>query len=193
MDRPWLRAAQKLSFKDPRPFLVNLRRIELDLAQSDTPDKVKHLRTNGLKQAREQRQAALFCEGMSRRIGQTVYFAAHEDQDFDFVASWVVENEQHFAPVQLKEVVPKSLNGNAELASVIHGLEKYTSSSGLTVAIHLNQIGRFEPTHLNLQHLQVASVWIFASAAPDQSLWNLWGNFTEENPYGTQYAYPAEA
>ena len=193
MDRPWLRAAQKLKFKNPRPFLINLRRIELDLSQSATLDRIKNLRTNGLKQAREQRQAALFCEGMSQRIGQTVYFAAHEDQDFDFIASWVVGGEQRLAPVQLKEVVPKSLNAEAELTSVIEGLEKYKSSSGLTVAIHLNQFGRFEPTRLNFQHLQVASVWVFAAAAPDQSLWNLWGNFTEEEPYGSQYAYPAEA
>lgn len=193
MDRPWLRAAQKLKYKDPRPFLINLRKIELELAESATPDKVKNLRTNGLKQAREQRQAALFCEGMSHRIGQTVYFAAHEDQDFDFVASWVVGGEQHMAQVQLKEVVPKSLNADAELTSLIHGLAKYTNSSGLTVAIHLNQSGRFEPNHLNLQHLNVASVWVFAAAVPDQSLWNLWGNFTEENPFGTQYAYPTEA
>ena len=191
MDRPWLRAAQKLTFIAPRPFLSNLRKLEIELAQSTTPDKVKNLRTNGLKQAREQRQAALFCEGMSQRIGQTVYFAAHEDQDFDFVASWAVGDAQHIAPVQLKEVVPKSLNADAELASVVQGIaKKYTRSSELTVAIHLNQFGRFEPNRLNLQDLRVAAVWIFAAAAPDQLLWNLWGNFTEEKPFCTQYAYP---
>ena len=193
MDRPWLRAAQKLTFKDPRSFLINLRKFERELAESATSGKIKHLRTNGLRQAREQRQAALFCEGMSQRIGQTVYFAAYEDQDFDFVASWIVKNKQHLAQVQLKEVVPRSLNADAELASVVQGLEKYTSSPELTVAIRLNQFGSFEPTDLNLQHLRVTSVWIFAAAAPDQSLWNLWGNFTEEKPFGTQYAYPAEA
>lgn len=193
MDRPWLRAAQRLKYKDPRPFLINLRKIELELSQSATPDKIKNLRTNGLKEAREQRQAALFCEGMSQRIGQTVYFAAYEGQDFDFVASWVVGTEQHLAPVQLKEVVPKSLNVHADLTSVIQGLQKYTSSSGLTVAIHLNQFGKFEPGHLNLQHLHVGSVWIFAAAAPDQSRWTLWGNFTEENSSGSQYEYPTEA
>jgi hypothetical protein len=193
MDRPWLRAAQKLQYRNPRSFLISLRRIELELSQSATPDKIKNLRTNGLKQAREQRQAALFCEGMSQRIGQAVCFAAHEDQDFDFIATWIVGSEQHFAPVQLKEVVPKSLNAEAELESVIQGLEKYTNSSGLTVAIHLNRFGRFAPSRLNLQHLHVASVWIFAAAAPDQSIWNLWGNFTEEQPFGSQYAYPTEA
>lgn len=193
MDRPWLRAAQKLQFRDPHSFLVRLRKLEIELAHSNTPKRVRALRTNALKEAREQREAALFCEGMSRRIGQTVYFASHEEQDFDFVASWVVEDKQHLAPVQLKEVVPTALNANATLASVLQGLEKYADSSGLTVAIHLNQSGRFDPGTLKLQHLKVASVWIFAAASVDQSLWNLWGNFTEDDPYGTQFAYPAEA
>ena len=77
-----------------------------------------NLRTNQFKQAREHRQAALFCEGMGARIGHTVYFAAHEDQDYDFVASWVVGDQQHLAPVQLKEVVPTNLNERAELSSI---------------------------------------------------------------------------
>lgn len=193
MDRPWLRTVRKLQFKDPRNFLVNLRRLEIEVALSDTPSRIKSLRTNGLKVLREQREAALFCVGMSQRIGQTVYFACHEDQDFDFVASWVIGDSQHFARVQLKEVVSKSLNPSATVESVIQGLEKYTDSSDLTVAIHLNQPGRFEPIALRVQHLKVASVWVFAAATDDQSLWNLWGNFIEDNPYGIQFAYPTEA
>jgi hypothetical protein len=193
MNRPWLRAAQKLRFRDPHSFLVNLRRLEVEIALSDTPSRIKSLRTNGLKEAREQREAALFCYGMSQRIGQAVYFASHEDQDFDFVASWAIADSQHLAPVQLKEVVPMSLNPSATLDSVIHSLEKYTDSSDLTVVIHLNQASRFEPEALRLQHLKLASVWVFAAATADQSLWNLWGNFTEDGPYGTQFSYPAEA
>lgn len=193
MNRPWLRAAQKLQFRDPHSFLVNLRKLEVEIALTDTPSRIKLLRTNGLKEARERREAALFCKGMSERLGQTVYFASHEDQDFDFVASWAIGGGQHFAPVQLKEVVPTALNSSATLESVIGGLEKYTDSSNLTVAIHLNQAGRFDPDAVRLQHLKVASVWIFAAATADQSLWNLWGNFTEDGPYGNQFAYPAQA
>ncbi|MEO7954335.1 MAG: hypothetical protein ABIR35_09645 [Polaromonas sp.] len=193
MDRPWLRATQKLQFKDPTKYLFRLREIEIQLAKSETPTRIKSLRTNRLKVAREQRQAAIFCHGMSMKIGQTVYFASHEDQDFDFVASWVVDDKQHFAAVQLKEVVPQTLNPQACIESILIGLEKYTDSSSLTVAVHLNQGGRFDPKLLRLQHLKVASLWVFAAAAPDQSLWNLWGNFTEDDPYGIQFAYPTEA
>lgn len=188
-----LRAAQKLQFRDPHSFLVKLRKLEVEIALSDTPSRIKSLRTNGLKEARERREAALFCKGMSERLGQTVYFASHEDQDFDFVALWAIGDSQHFAPVQLKEVVPTALNSSATLESVIGGLEKYTDSSDLTVAIHLNQAGRFDPDALRLQHLKVASVWVFAAATADQSLWNLWGNFTEDGPYGNQFSYPAVA
>lgn len=192
MNRPWLRAAQKLQFRDPHSFLVNLRKLEIEIALSDIPSRIKSLRTNGLKEARERREAALFCKGMSERLGQTVYFASHEDQDFDFVASWDIGDTRHFAPVQLKEVVPTALNSKATLESVIAGLEKYTDSSDLTVAIHLNQIGRFDPDVVRLRHFKLASVWVFAAATADQSLWNLWGNFTEDGPYGNQFAYPAE-
>ena len=193
MNRPWLRVAGKLQFRDPRSFLVNLRRLEVEIALSDTPSRIKSLRTNGLKEAREQREAALFCVGMSQRIGQAVYFASHEDQDFDFVASWAIGNSQYLTPVQLKEVVPASLNPSATIDSVIQSLEKYADSSDLTVAIHLNQAGQFELEALKLQHLQLASVWVFAAVTADQSLWNLWGNFTEDGPYRTQFSYPAEA
>ena len=93
----------------------------------------------------------------------------------------------------MKEVVPTSLNKSATLESVIQGLKKYTDSSDLTVAIHLNQVGRFEPDVLRLQHLNVASVWVFAATTVDQSLWSLWGNFREDDPYGTQFSYPTEA
>lgn len=193
MNRLWLRAARKLQFRDPQSFLLYLRRVEVEIALSDSSSRVKSLRTNQLKEAREQREAALFCEGMSQRIGRAVYFASHEDQDFDFVASWAIGDSQHLAPVQLKEVVPASLNPSATIGSVIHSLEKYTDSSDLIVAIHLNQAGRFEPEALRLHHLKLASVWVFAAATADQSLWNLWGNFTEDGPYGTQFSYPAQA
>jgi hypothetical protein len=193
MDRPSLRAAQRHKFYDPASYLLNLRKLELEIARSDTPYKIRSLRTNGLKQAREQRQAALFCFGMSLRIGQTVYFAPHEEQDYDFIASWVVEGQQHLAPVQLKEVVPASLNPAATLDAIVASLSKYTDSRALTVAVHLNQSERFEPDQLRLPNLDLAAVWVFAAASPDQATWNLWGNFTESEPSGIQFTYPTEA
>lgn len=192
MDRSWLRTVKNSEFRDPTRFLVDLRRLEIEIAQSDTPARVKALRTNGLKEAKERRQAALFCHGMSMRLGRTVYFAVQENHDYDLVASWFIDDEQHFATVQLKEVVPHDLNPKASIDSVLASLEKYTDSADLTVAIHLNQSGHFDPALLRPPELKVASLWVFAAVAPDQSLWSLWGNFAEDDPYGTQFAYPTE-
>ena len=129
MDRPWLRAAQKLDFKDPARVLVGFRRIEREFAASDLPANVRNLRANELKKMRERRQAALFCYGMSLRLGKPVLFADEEAQDYDFVAMWVTEDQQNFAPVQLKEVVPLHRNPKAAVEHVLQGLKKYPLSS----------------------------------------------------------------
>ncbi len=191
MNRLWLRAAEKLTFHDPTKYLMQLRRLETEIALSNAEPKIKALRTNPLKETREQRQAALFCHGMGERLGHKVYFATQEDQDYDFIASWIIDEVRHFAAVQLKEVVPAETNPRASMENILAGLKKYTDSDGLTVAIHLNQAGRFEPDLLQLLDLTVGSLWVFGSVTPDQSSWNLWGNFTESEPYGTQFSYPA--
>lgn len=190
MDNSRLRSLQKLVFQDPAPFLVRIRQLELDLATSDIPKKIKNLRTNSLKESRELRAAALFCYGMSQRIGETIYVGRGESQDYDFIASWVVDGRQHLAPVQLKEVVPVGLNPEASLQATVDALTKYVDSEDLTVAIHLNQQMRFEPSKLTIPPLRIAALWIFASIVPDQSIWSLWGNFLE-TPEGTRYEYPA--
>ena len=127
---------------------------------------------------------------MGQRIGQTVYVGRSESQDYDFVASWLVGDKQHLAPVQLKEVVPSELNSRASLQAIVDALpNKYVDSDDVTIAIHLNQQMRFEPSAIQVPALRVAALWVFGSISPDQSKWGLWGNFLEA-PYGTSYAYP---
>ena len=190
MDRAWLRAVQKLEFRNPAHFLIKIRSVERQLAESDAPPKIKKLRTNPLKEWRELRDAALFCYGMGQRIGQPIYFAKGESQDYDFVASWAVGREQHFAPVQLKEVVPPELNSTATLQKTVDALTRYVDSKELTVAIHLTQQTRFEPSKLSIPPLKIAALWVFGSISPDQSAWGLWGNFLEQPEY-SKFAYPA--
>ncbi len=190
MNSTWLNWAQKLNYFDPSIILSELRIIESEVATSNTPHKIKSLRTNKLKAIRESRSAALFCQGMSERIQTKVYFAPIEEQDFDFVTSWTIDNIRHFSPVQLKEVVSPQLNPLTSLNSIIESLVKYADSSNLNVAIHLNQSLNFNPELLKLTHLKLASVWIFASVTKDQSIWNLWGNFIETNPSMIQFKYP---
>lgn len=189
MDRAWLRAAQKLEFRDPARFLVNLRRIEAEISASDTPKKIKNLRTNELKEWRELREGAIFCYGMGQRIGQTVYIGKGESQDYDFVASWIVGRERHLAPVQLKEVVPADLNSKASLQATVGALTKYVDSGDLTVAIHFNRQSHFDPKEIIVPPLNIAALWVFGAVTGDQATWGLWGNFLEE-PLGFRFEYP---
>lgn len=190
MDRTRLRATQQLDFRDPRQFLINLRNVEPSIAKSGLDSKVRRLRTNKLKPWREARDAALFCYGMGQRIGQTVFLARGESQDSDFMASWVVGDEQHLAPVQLKEVPPADLNPTASLDRIIQALTKYVDSKDLTVAIRIGRAGHFDPAAVVVPPLNIAALWIFASISPNQSEWGLWGNFLEQ-PEGSRFAYPA--
>ncbi len=169
---------------------MELRRLEPQFAASSLPQRVKHLRTNALKEWREAREAALFCYGMGQRIGQTVFLARSESQDYDFIACWVVDDTQHFAPVQLKEVVPTNLNPAASLEAILKALEKYVDSEDLTVAIHLNQNKRFELATVVVPPLRIAALWVFAAISENQSEWGLWGNFLEQ-PERTRFEYPA--
>ncbi len=185
-----IRALQNLRFVDPRLFLVNLRQLEQEVSCSGSPGRIKTLRTNGLREAREQRQAALFCYGWGERLGQKVTFAAHEDQDFDFVALWEDGDVKKLVPVQLKEVVPKAVNANATLESLLDDLHiKYCDSSDLVIVIYLNQRVRFMPEIDSFNRLKVASVWIFGAVTPDQSVWTLWGDF-KGACWSSQFSYP---
>ena len=126
---------------------------------------------------------------MAQRIGQTVYLAPSEAQDYDFVASWAVNDTRHFAPVQLKEVVPQDLNPLAFVQTIVNALSKYVDSEDLTVAIHLNQRSHFDPTALVIPSLRIAELWIFSAISEDAAQWRLWGNFLEI-PEGTRFEYP---
>lgn len=92
-------------------------------------------------------------------------------------------------PGKLKEVVPERVNPEATLEAVIRGLKKYTSSPQLTVAVQLNRQVRFTPSLLKIPSLNVASLWLFAATTPDQSKWNLWEDFLEEQSV-TPFAHP---
>lgn len=189
MDRAWLRFAQQLEYRDPVPLLRYLLKLEAQIAMSSTTDKVKNLRTNSLKEFREIREAAIFCYGMAQRLGNKIFVGRGESQDYDFVASWLVGDTQHLAPVQIKEVVPTSLNPKATVQATVNALTKYVDSEDLVVAIHLNQSTSFDPTQLILPHLKIAELWVFGALEPDRSTWGLWGNLLETHTM-TRYQYP---
>lgn len=189
-ERTWIRVAGQLTYVDAAKYLVDIRKYEYELAQSATPYKVRAMRTAGLKEHREAREAAIFCFGMSCRLGTKVRFALHEAQDFDFIARWKHDEYEHFTPVQLKELVPQELNANTSLTEIVEGLRKrYPTSPDLTVAIHLNRQITFDPDTLRDLNLKLGGLWIFGGISPDQRRWGLWGDFLSE-PTVTQFQYP---
>jgi hypothetical protein len=191
MDRSWFNAAKHLEFRDPSPFLIRLRELEPKVARSCLSPSVRSLRTNSLKEWRQMREAAIFCVGMSARIGRTVYLAKSESHDYDFIASWVADNTQYLAPVQLKEVVPREVSASSSIQATIDSLpRKYVDSKDLTVAIYLNRVTRFEPTTIRIPAMNVAALWVFGAISPDKSQWGLWGDFLDK-PGGTQFVCQA--
>lgn len=184
----------KLEYGDPRGVLAALRNLEWDVAASPTPARTKTLRTQALKPEREMRDAAIFCVGISDRMGFDVRFAPVEDQDFDFIAAWLdSEGVRNYCPVQLKEVVPQHLNAGATIQAVVDSLPRYADSADVTVAIKINRRVRFDPAELKLPaNLRIGGLWIFAGLSADQSEFGLWGDFLSktEVPFGTRFSYP---
>ena len=194
MEKVRLRQFAKLAYGDPRGFLAALRSLEWAVVASPTPEQIKTLRKQGLKTEREMRDAAIFCVGMSERIGFDVRFAPVEDQDFDFIATWFDgEGMRNYCPVQLKEVAPPHLNPDTTIQAVVDGLARYADSTDVTVAIKINRPGRFDPSELKLPaNLRIGGLWFFAGLSADQSEFGLWGDFLSKTdaPLGTRFSYP---
>lgn len=186
-----LRAYSKLAYGDPKGFLEALTPLDAAVSVSDLPATVKHLRTNQLKADRERRDAAIFCLGMSQALNTEVRFSPTEAQDYDFVATWEMDDVRHFCPVQLKEFVSSELNPKATMHAVLSGLSKYADSGDITVAIKIGRNFRFEPSELQLpSELSIAALWVYGAIAQDQSEWALWGDFVRGSSDGMKFEIP---
>jgi hypothetical protein len=132
--------------------------------------------------------------GVSDRIGCDIQFAPVQDQDFDFIATWSAGELRNFCPIQLKEIVPPHLNKLTTVQTVVDGLARYSDSTDVTVAVKLNQPGRFEPEKLKIpDNLRIGGLWIFGALSTDQSEFGLWGDFLNriDPPFGTRFSYPS--
>ncbi len=186
-----LKTFEKLEYGDPRGFLRELIHVDAEISLSNLTPKIKHLRTNSLKQFREQRDAAIFCIGMAKVLNTSVRFSPVEEQDYDFVATWQSQDQPHYCPVQLKELVSSELNPSQLIQDVMNGLSKYTDSMDLTVAVKFNRIARFEQTNLQIpQTLCIGGLWVFGSIAEDQSEWALWGDFVSGSTDEIKFQIP---
>lgn len=192
MNKIELRKLSKLDYREPTSFLVGLRRLEIEIALSQTPDSIRHLRTNGLKSWRESREAAIFCHMMGERIGTTVYLSPVEAEDYDFVALHQLDGTTHYSKVQLKEFSSIDLPGSRSIDSLISSLGKYGSAPNLFVAVHLNRRMQIDPSEIAVpqEARGIGSLWMFGAIAPDQSRWRLWGNLLENPCICTSHLYP---
>jgi len=183
------RQIKQRDYRDPSDFLRGLREVEGQLAEIDDP-LVPRLRSRELREWREARVAALFCHGYGERTGQKIYFSKGEFEDADCVAHWFTDEESHFAPIQIKEVAPNDLNGEATLQEVLNSLSKYSGTKDLTVLIHLNRQVRFKPSELVVPpNARIAALWVLACLSPDQTRWALWGNYLAQ-PERSEFTYP---
>jgi len=185
-----VREWSKLNYLDPERLLLGLREIALTQPLNELPYEVASLRTRELRRYGEGRQCALFCYFMGKALGINVQVALIEKSDYDCVAYFERNGINNFVPIQLKEFVSENVNLNAKLQSLINGLNKYTDSESLVVAIHLNQCGTIKMSELSFPTLNIGALWFFGANGPDQTVWTIMGNVLKPNPRFYEFRYP---
>ena len=133
---------RSLIYHDPATILRRLRKLEYELADVDMDERVRRLRTPGLKTYREARDAAIFVYGMGLGKSVAMEYTPFEHSDYDFVARWIEGTTQHYAPVQLKELVPTDLNPTMSLEELLLNLRSNVPKSSTVLAIKLNKRGK---------------------------------------------------
>jgi len=180
-----------LEYRSAKDFLINATPIRAQLSSSDVDDRIRNLRTNGLKSVRELWQACLFAHGIGFSVlGTEIFLAPVEDQDFDCVAQYIIGDTRHYTPIQLKELVPDNLNPDATLQVEIDKLGKYVDSHDLVVAIYLNRQFHLELESIRIPDLKIAELWLFGAISPNRSEFMLWGNMLKD-PASYRYQYPS--
>ena len=173
-----LRAWNKLIYRDPYPILEAFSALVRAPGFLDLPYPQKSLRTQSLKPYRELRQAAVFAHGMASYIGEKVYIAMTEAEDYDLVASFRKGKVINRVPVQLKELVPNYVNAKGSIQAQIDMLKtKYPDSRDLAVALHVNRRIELVVGDLDVNGLNLGELWFYGSDTADNSDWFLLGNF----------------
>ena len=169
---------------------MNVTPFRRRLAQSEITANIRNLRTNSLKPERELWQASLFAHGIGVAVLHTEIFLARvEDEDFDCVARYQVNNTQVYTPIEIKEFVPEHNNHKTSLNAELEKLAKYADSSDLVVAFYLNREFRLELGSIVIPKLGISELWFFGAVSPDASRFMLWGNMLDR-PATYEYEYP---
>jgi hypothetical protein len=185
-----IREWERLQYYHPADVLKNFRKLDHLVAEWSLPDNVRTLRRNDLRGHREGRDAALFCLGMTSVQGTTVFFARLEAQDYDFVTLWQRGDEAVYTPVQLKEVVPVSLNPTTNVNTTLAKLEKYSGSNRTVVALRVNRELRLEFNTIDVPKLPLGGVWLYGAVSQDQQKWFIYGDLLNK-PCLQEFDYPS--
>lgn len=190
LDRITARKWRLLEWRDPCADLVNLGRSAAEFEQRGIVVTHDDLRQRELKAYLERKQGALFAHFVSYAILKApIAYAIVEDEDYDCVLSWKLEGKSHYARLQLKEIVPPHINPNATIGSELAKLGKYPTSDQTIVAVHVNQEGPLVWSAIAKPSTSVAEIWLYASLAPDQSRWFLYGDLLNR-PQGFEIPWP---
>jgi len=177
-----------LTYHDPARILRDLRALEHEVA-SIKDDKVRRLRTPTLKKYREGRDGALFTYGMGVAQERPMGYATEESGDYDFVVAWIQEGQQHFCPVQLKELVPADLNPRATLEDLLANLPTYSPGTDTVLAVKLNRRGKMDLKTIRMPAIPFRQLWFFWAAAADGNRWSIYGDALKE-PGESRFDYP---
>jgi hypothetical protein len=180
---------ERLKYHDPSVVLTDLRKLEYLLAESSLSEDTRTLRRNSLKEYREGRDAALFCLGMTKLRGTTIFFARCEAQEYDFVARWKSGDEDIYTPVQLKEVVPESLNLQSCVNTTLAKLTKYSSADRTVVALLVNREMHLEFNTIEVPKLHLGEIWLYGTTSRDQQNWFMYGDLLN-TPHLSRFEYP---
>ena len=116
-------------------------------------------------------------------------FAFAEEQDIDFVARFERDECVHFVPLQMKELVPERVRDSASLQDELNKLGKYSSSSDLVVAFHLNRGVTVVPEQLDFGKVKVAQLWFVGYTGQGRE-WHLLGDMLSERGGASVFRYP---
>ncbi|MES2324099.1 MAG: hypothetical protein V4633_17715 [Pseudomonadota bacterium] len=186
--RDWL----SLEYHDPVHILRGLREIAIDIGRTSTPEAIRNLRTNSLKPYREGRQAALFCYGLSQRLGTRVRFAlqGRQDHETDAIGFYAIDGKAFFLPIQIKELPPAGINPLIALQDVLSKVgTHYAGTTDMIVAIHVNRDVRIVISELKIPE-NIAELWLFGATDESQNTWFLIGDLISQPGLSTEFSHP---
>ena len=183
-----LRQLASREFYDPRPVLIALRLFERQLAETETPELLRRLRTGRLKTEREARAAAIFALGVGEIVSGDVTVSPGEFEDSDFVLCIAQPSGRLFTPVQLKELPPADLNSGASLDTLFSALSCLPQSDTV-LAVHLNRREAIPIEELTRRRAPFRELWFFWATAPGSAAWCFFGDVMA-TPVATKVAYP---